>query len=91
MVKLKSLNIEIINSLSNSNEVQYKHFNFTGSGCGSVGKAVNFDTRSPRFESSYRQNLLNIYLLSTVLKRQNKEKRDQKWPIFKKKHFNFQI
>ena len=40
-----------------------------GSGCGSVGRAVASDTRGPRFESSHRQNLLNICLLSTVLKR----------------------
>ena len=40
-----------------------------GSGCGSVGRAVASDTRGPRFESSHWQNLLNIYLLSTVLKR----------------------
>ena len=38
----------------------------TGSGCGSVGRAVASDTRGPRFESSHRQNLLNICLLSTV-------------------------
>ena len=40
-----------------------------GSGCGSVGRAVASDTRFPRFESSHWQNLLNICLLSTVLKR----------------------
>ena len=34
--------------------------------CGSVGRAVASDTRGPRFESSHRQNLLNICLLSTV-------------------------
>ena len=33
-----------------------------GSGCGSVGRAVTSDTRGPRFESSHRQNLLNICL-----------------------------
>ena len=37
-----------------------------GSGCGSVGRAVASDTRGPRFESSHRQNLLNICSLSTV-------------------------
>ena len=40
-----------------------------GSGCGSVGRAVASDTRGPQFKSSHRQNLLNICLLSTVLKR----------------------
>ena len=29
----------------------------TGSGCGSVGRAVAFNTRGPLFESSHRQNL----------------------------------
>ena len=28
--------------------------------CGSVGRAVASNTRGPRFESSHRQNLLNI-------------------------------
>ena len=40
-----------------------------GSGCGSVGRAVAFDTRDPRFESSHWQKFiytLNICLLSTV-------------------------
>ena len=40
-----------------------------GSGCGSVGRVVASNTRGPRFESSHQQNLLNICLLSTVLKR----------------------
>ena len=40
-----------------------------GSGCGSVGRAVSCDTRGPRFASCHRQHLLNICLLSTVLKR----------------------
>ena len=43
--------------------------NMKGSGCGSVGRAVTFDTWGPRFDSSHRQNLLSICLLSTVLKR----------------------
>ena len=37
-----------------------------GSGCGSVGRAVASDTRSPRFESSHRQKIINIYNLYTV-------------------------
>ena len=28
-----------------------------GSGCGSVGRVVAFNTRGPRFDSSHRQNL----------------------------------
>ena len=38
----------------------------SGSGCGSVGRAVASKTRGPRFESGHRQNLLNNCLLSTV-------------------------
>ena len=41
-----------------------------GSDCGSVGGAVASNTRGPWFESSHWQNLLNICLLSTILKRQ---------------------
>ena len=49
---------------------------FLGSGCGAVGRAVAYDTRGPRFESSHRQLLLNIYLLLTVCRKdENKEKR----------------
>ena len=32
-------------------------------------RAAASDTRGPRFESSHRQNLLNICLLPTILKR----------------------
>ena len=40
-----------------------------GSGCGTVGRAVAYDTRGPGFESSHRQLLLNIYLLLTVCRK----------------------
>ena len=50
--------------------------NIKGSGCGAVGRAVAYDTRGPRFESSHRQLLLNIYLLLTACRKdENKEKR----------------
>ena len=46
-----------------------------GSGCGAVDRAVTSDTRGPRFESTHRQLLLNIYLLLTVCRKdENKEK-----------------
>ena len=51
--------------------------------CGSVGRIVAFDTRSPRFESGQLQTfLLNICL-----------KRGREWPIFfkKRKLFNLTI
>ena len=59
------------------------------SGYGSVGIVVASDTRGPRFESSHWQNLLNIYLLSTVLKRQKLRNRGREWPIFFKKNQTF--
>ena len=53
--------------------------NFSGSGFGSVGRAVASNTRGPQFESSHWQKfiyILNNCLLSTVYwKDENKEKR----------------
>ena len=40
---------------------QVKTFLTMGRGCGAVGRAVTFNTRGPRFESSHRQLLLNMY------------------------------
>ena len=43
-----------------------------GSGCGAVGRAVAYDTRSPRFEYSHWQKFINIkhlYTVNCVLKR----------------------
>ena len=58
---------------------------FGGSGCGTVGRAVAYDTRGPGFESSHRQLLLNIYLLLTVCRKdENKEKEAGNGPSFKK-------
>ena len=45
-----------------------------GSGCGSVGRAVAFNTRVPEFDSSYRQVLYYSYMLSALLKRFEKMK-----------------
>ena len=52
----------------------YKPSNYrlSGSGCGSVGRAVASDTRGPRFESNHRQKFINIehlYTVNYVLKR----------------------
>ena len=39
-------------------------------GCGSVGSAVDSDNTGPQFESSHQRIcILNIYFLSTVLKK----------------------
>ena len=70
-----------------------KNLSVRGSGCGSVGGAVTFDTRGPQFESSHRQKFiytLNICLLSTVYwKDENKEKEAGNGPF--KKKFNDNI
>ena len=59
-----------------------------GSGCGAVGRAVASDTRGPRFESSHRQLLLNIYLLLTVCRKdENKEKEAGNGPFKKSLRF----
>ena len=58
-----------------------------GSGCCSVGRAVTFDIRGQRFESSHRLTfILNICLQSTVLYGidKNKERRGQESPTFLK-------
>ena len=61
-----------------------------GSGCGAVGRAVAYDTRGPRFESSHRQLLLNIYLLLTVCRKdENKEKRPGMAHLLKKTKKNY--
>ena len=59
-------------------------FQEMGRGCGSVGRAVAPDTRGPQFESSLRPTLnwTLIFLLSTVLKRRNKEKDAGNGPFF---------
>ena len=37
----------------------------TGSGCGSVGRAVASNTRGPQFESSHRQEfIMNIFIVN---------------------------
>ena len=51
-----------------------------------VPRAVASDTRGPLFESRNRQTFMeNICLLSTVVKRKNKEKEAGNGPFFFKK------
>ena len=39
------------------------------SGCGSVGRAVAFDTRGPRFDSSHRQNFIeHLFIINCIEK-----------------------
>ena len=47
-----------------------------GSGCGSVGRAVAFDTRSPQFESSHRQNFIeHLFIINCIEKTKINKKR----------------
>ena len=46
-----------------------------GSGCGTVGRAIDSDTRDPRLKSSHRQ------LVSTTNCNENKEKLTGNGPI----------
>ena len=39
-----------------------------GSGCGSVSRAVAYNSRGPRFESSHRQNLHRTFIVSCIEK-----------------------
>ena len=43
----------------------------SGSGCGSVGRAVASNTRGPRFESSHRQKFYieHLFTVNCVMKR----------------------
>ena len=56
-------------NLAQKTLVIYSFYNkqVLGSGCGSVGRAVAFDSRGPRFESSHRKKIM---IMTTVLKRQ---------------------
>ena len=55
---------------------------FQGSGCGAVGRVVASDTRGPEFESSHWQLLLNIYLVLTISRKDEKlRKRGRVCPI----------
>ena len=49
---------------------------FQGSGCGSVGRAVTFDTRGPRFDSSHRQNFIeHLFIINCIEKTKINKKR----------------
>ena len=50
-----------------------------GSGCGSVGRALPYNTRGPQFETSNRKLYITL-ILSTVLKRRKLRKIDREWP-----------
>ena len=44
----------------------FNNLNLLESGCGSVGRAVAFDTRGPRFDSSHRQNFIeHLFIINS--------------------------
>ena len=53
-----------------------------GSGCGSVGRAVAFDSRGPRYESSHWQKFLLNVFCQLYWKDENKEKEAGIGPFF---------
>ena len=58
-------------------ETQLATWIILGSSCGSVGRVVASNTRSPRFESSHQQNfcIKNLYYVNCFeIKDKNKEK-----------------
>ena len=59
--------------------------------CGSVGRVVASDTWGLQFESSHRQNLLNICLLSAVLKDEKMEEKEAGNGPLKKSYKMFMI
>ena len=59
-----------------------------GSGCGSAGRAVAFDIRGPRFDSSHRQNFIeHLFIINCIEKMKINKKRPGMAHFFLKKKF----
>ena len=57
-----------------------------GSGCGSVGRAVDFDTRGLQFNSSHRQNFIeHLFIINCIEKMKINKKRPGMVHFFLKK------
>ena len=53
--------------------------------CGSVGRAVAFDIRGPRFHSSHRQNFIeNLFIINCIEKTKINKKEADNGPLLKK-------
>ena len=53
--------------------------------CGTVDKAVAYDTRGPQFKSTHQQKFIyieHLFAVNCVLKRWKLRKRGREWPIF---------
>ena len=91
-LSLSHSNISIAHSLTHSLAFALPKLYFCmGSGCGSVGRAVAFNTRGPRFDSSHRQNFIehlfvNLFIINCIEKTKI-NKRGREWPILKKTLF----
>ena len=67
-----------------------------GSGCGSVGRAVAFDIRGPRFDSSHRQNFIehlfvNLFIINCIEKTKINKKGPGMAHTFKKTIFKMWV
>ena len=69
------------NLVTNPDEVKRK-----GSGCGAVGRAVAFNTRGPRFDSSHRLNFIeHLFIINSIEKTKINKKEAGNGPLFLKK------
>ena len=58
------------------------------SGCGSVGRAVAYDSRGPRFDSSYQQNFIeHLFIFNCIEKKKINKKRPGMAHFFLKNFF----
>ena len=66
-----------------------------GSGCGSVGRAVTFNTRGPKVDSNHRQNftehLFNNLFIINCIEKKKINNRGREWPTFLKKTLNLGV
>ena len=60
-----------------------------GSGCGSVGRAVVFDTRGLRFDSSHRQNFIEHLFIINCIEKTKINKKRPGMAHFKKQQLRF--
>ena len=59
-----------------------------GSGCGSVGRAVAFDTRGPWFDSSHWQNFIEQLFIINCIEKTKINKKSTGMAHFKKRRQN---
>ena len=57
-----------------------------GSGCGSVGRAVAYNTRGLRFDSSHWQNFIEHLFIINCIEKKKINKKAGNGPLFLKKN-----